>query len=181
MRSFGENDVQEAIGKMQELGNADIEWHFIGPIQSNKTRELAARFSWVHSVDREKILRRLSSQRPAGMPDLNVCIQVNIDRESQKAGVMPEEAAALLDLAYTLPSIPPRGLMTIPMAASEDHDPANSYERMAEFFRELNSLTPDRQPMDTLSMGMSADLESAILNGSTMVRIGTDLFGPRET
>ncbi len=174
--SFGENYVQEALSKMEELRDSTIEWHFIGPLQSNKTREVALNFHWVQSADRVKILNRLSSQRPPGLPELNVCIQVNIDREPQKAGAMPEDVAGLAGAADTLPGLRLRGLMTIPMAASAQHDPGDSYRRMRELYREL---LQSGFALDTLSMGMSADLEAAIMNGSTMVRIGTDLFGQR--
>ena len=173
---FGENYVQEALDKMQQLEGLGIEWHFIGPMQSNKTRAVAHQFDWVHSVDREKILRRLSAQRPSDCEPLNVCIQVNIDREAQKSGVMPEAASGLARLCSDLPGLRLRGLMCIPEIGSEQHDPAISYARMHELFRELNT---EGLPVDTLSMGMSADLEAAVSNGSTMVRIGTDLFGPR--
>lgn len=173
---FGENYVQEALEKMRQLENEAIEWHFIGPLQSNKTREVAAHFQWVQSVDRMKIARRLSSQRPAGLPELNVCIQVNIDREPQKAGIMPDAAREIALAISSLPGLRLRGLMTIPRAASADHDPADSYRRMESLFFTLKK---DGIEMDTLSMGMSGDLEAAIMNGSSMVRIGTDLFGPR--
>jgi pyridoxal phosphate enzyme (YggS family) len=174
--SFGENYVQEALAKMDLLSHTDIEWHFIGPLQSNKTQQVARHFQWVQSVDRVKILRRLSSQRPAGHPDLNVLIQVNIDREPQKAGVMPELVSELASAAVSLPGLRLRGLMTIPKAGSLRHDPSGSYKRMSALF---NKLIQDGLELDTLSMGMSGDLEAAIMNGSTMVRIGTDLFGPR--
>lgn len=173
---FGENYVQEGLEKITCLQGRDIEWHYIGPMQSNKTREVASRFQWVQSIDREKILRRLSSQRPSDQPPLNVCVQVNIDREPQKAGVMPEQAADLALLCDTLPGVCLRGLMCIPMAGSDTHDPADSYRRMHQLYRDLLA---SGLHMDTLSMGMSADLESAIMHGSTMVRIGTDLLGQR--
>jgi len=174
--AFGENYVQEALGKQVQLADLPIEWHFIGPLQSNKTREVAAHFAWVQSVERPKTLRRLSEQRPAELPALNVCIQVNIDREPQKAGVMPEEAGELALLAANQPNIRLRGLMTIPRIAGEDHDPTDSYRRMHQLYRQLQEAGIG---MDTLSMGMSGDLEQAILQGSTMVRVGTDLLGPR--
>lgn len=173
---FGENYVQEALTKMQRLSGLDIEWHYIGPLQSNKTREVAQHFHWVQSVDREKILRRLSSQRPETMPALNVCIQVNIDREPQKSGVLPEGAEGLARLCAELPGLRLRGLMSIPRMSTGDHDPADSYRHMKELYDEL--LEKDLA-LDTLSMGMSADLEAAVRHGSTMVRIGTDLFGQR--
>lgn len=175
-RSFGENYVQEARAKQAALQGLDIEWHFIGPLQSNKTREAAEHFDWVQSADREKILRRLSAQRPPALPDLNICIQVNIDREPQKAGVLPEGAADLARAARDLPRLNLRGLMAIPRMATDSHDPDDSYRRMRELFGDLLGAG---FVVDTLSMGMSADLESAILHGSTMVRIGTDLLGPR--
>lgn len=175
-RAFGENYVQEALAKQSQLQELDIEWHFIGPLQSNKTREVAAHFEWVQSADREKILRRLSDQRPDDLPQLNVCIQVNIDREPQKAGVLPEQAEDLAGIAGRLPRLRLRGLMTIPRMGADGYDPSDSYRRMSELFGRLCGAGFD---LDTLSMGMSADLEPAILHGSTMVRIGTDLLGPR--
>jgi pyridoxal phosphate enzyme (YggS family) len=173
---FGENYVQEALEKIRQMEDLEIQWHYIGPLQSNKTRDAAAHFDWVQSIDREKILRRLSSQRPDELGPLNVCVQVNIDREPQKSGVMPENAAGLAGLAAELPNLRLRGLMCIPRVASGQHDPADSYARMKDLYRGLQS---EGLNMDTLSMGMSADLEAAVLNGSTMVRIGTDLFGRR--
>ena len=174
--AFGENYVQEALTKQSQLQDLSIEWHFIGPLQSNKTREVSAHFAWVHSVDRSKIIRRLSQQRPEHLPPLHVCIQVNIDREPQKAGVLPEAAGDLALFAQGQPRLRLRGLMTIPRMGSDDYDPTDSYRRMRELFRQLQNAGIG---MDTLSMGMSADLEPAILQGSTMVRIGTDLLGPR--
>jgi pyridoxal phosphate enzyme (YggS family) len=171
--SFGENYVQEALAKMKLLQDCDIEWHFIGPLQSNKTREVAEHFQWVQSVDRMKILSRLSNHRPADLPDLNICIQVNIDREPQKAGVVPELAGELAMAASEMPGIRLRGMMAIPRA---DRDPSESYLRMKTLFQ---TLAKEGIAVDTLSMGMSADLEEAIMNGSTMIRIGTDLFGKR--
>lgn len=170
--AFGENYVQEAVHKMRDLEDLAIEWHYVGPIQSNKTRELARHFDWVQSVDRLKILERLSAQRPGDLPPLNICIQVNIDREPQKAGVLEEGLDALLQAARDLPGLKLRGLMCIPRAPSAAHDPSESYAAMARLFRSALDT-------DTLSMGMSADLEQAIAAGSTMVRIGTDLFGSR--
>jgi hypothetical protein len=175
-RAFGESYAQEALAKQARLNDLDIEWHFIGPLQSNKTREVATHFDWVQSADRPKILRRLSEQRPAGRPALSVCIQVNIDREPQKSGVLPESAGELARLALGLPGLRLRGLMTVPRIGDEDHDPADSYRRMNALFRELQDTGLN---LDTLSMGMSADLEQAIQHGSTVVRVGTDLLGPR--
>jgi pyridoxal phosphate enzyme (YggS family) len=175
-RSFGENYVQEALAKQAELSDLDLEWHFIGPVQSNKTRDIACHFQWVQSVDRMKILRRLSGQRPDSLPSLNVCIQVNIDREDQKSGVLPEALPELASFAESLPNVSLRGIMSIPRMAGGNHDPIDSFRRMHQLFR---SLIESGLELDTLSMGMSADLEMAIAAGSTMVRVGTDLLGPR--
>lgn len=174
-RQFGENYVQEALQKQQQLHDLDIIWHFIGPLQSNKTREIAEHFCWVQSVDREKLLRRLSDQRPESLPPLNICLQVNIDLEAQKAGCKPEEVADLAQLANTLPRLQLRGLMAIP-GIQAANPTGNSFDRMNRLFGQLRA---NGMELDTLSMGMSADLESAIKAGSTMVRIGTDLLGKR--
>ena len=176
-RAFGENVVQEAVLKQAQLADLDIEWHFIGTIQSNKTAEIAAHFGWAQSVDREKLLRRLSEQRPDHLPPLNICLQVNIDGEAQKGGASAEDTPALADLAAQLPGIRLRGLMAIPaLQAGSDGAAEESFRRM----RALYELCRESgHSLDTLSMGMSADMERAILAGSTMVRIGTDLFGPR--
>lgn len=172
-RDFGESYWQEAEAKLNELSDLNIVWHFIGPLQSNKTRPIAEHFAWVHSVDREKIARRLSEQRPDHLPDLKICLQVNIDREQTKAGVLPEHALALAKQVTALPKLQLAGLMCIPAKT----DPANAFQRMAGLQAELKQagLTAD-----TLSMGMSDDLELAIAEGSTMLRIGTALFGERE-
>lgn len=177
LSAFGENYMREAVEKQAQLADLDLEWHFIGPVQSNKTRQLAQHFDWVQSADREKILRRLSAQRPEALPKLNICIQVNIDREEQKAGVLPESLEELVHFALGLPNLRLRGLMAIPRLGSAEHDPTDSYRRMRDLFL---SLTDTGILMDTLSMGMSADLENAIMMGSTMLRIGTDLFGARQ-
>ena len=174
--AFGENYLQEALPKQESLRDLDIDWHFIGAIQSNKTSEIARNFQWVHSVDRERILRRLSAARAAGDPLLNICLQVNIDGEAGKSGASPASVAALAQLATTLPGIRLRGLMAIPQPASGRGNPAASFAAMRRLFEALRA---DGLALDTLSMGMSADLEQAIEAGSTMVRIGTDLFGPR--
>ncbi len=176
LSAFGENYMREAVAKQAQLADLDLKWHFIGPVQSNKTRELAQFFDWVQSADREKVLRRLSVQRPESLPKLNICIQVNIDREEQKAGILKEKLEELVHFALGLPNLRLRGLMTIPRLGSADHDPTDSYRRMKDLFL---SLTDTGIPVDTLSMGMSADLENAIMQGSTMLRIGTDLFGAR--
>lgn len=176
LSAFGENYMREAVEKQAQLADLDLKWHFIGPVQSNKTRVLAQYFDWVQSADREKVLRRLSLQRSEALPKLNICIQVNIDREEQKAGVLPENLEDLVHFALDLPNLRLRGLMVIPRQASAHHDPARSYRKMDDLFR---SLVSSGISLDTLSMGMSADLEHAIMQGSTMLRIGTDLFGIR--
>lgn len=173
---FGENYVQEALQKQQQLAELDIIWHFIGPLQSNKTREVAEHFGWVQSVDKEKTLRRLSSQRPENLPPLNICLQVNIDDEPQKSGAPIVAVVQLARLANELPGLKLRGLMAIPSVSAAGQTDSNSFVRMKQLFE---SLRADGLELDTLSMGMSADLEPAIAAGSSMVRIGTDLFGPR--
>ncbi len=174
MRDFGENYLQEALDKQAELGELPLTWHFIGPIQSNKTKPIAEHFDWVHSVDRLKIAQRLSDQRPAELPPLNICLQVNVSGEASKSGCAPEELPQLAQAVAAIPRLRLRGLMCIP-APSED--PA---EQRAAFAR-LRALR-DELPLtlDTLSMGMSQDLEAAIAEGATWVRIGTALFGARD-
>lgn len=176
-RAFGENFMQEALGKQDELSDLSLEWHFIGHIQSNKTAEIARHFQWAQSVDREKLLNRLSSHRPGQLEPLNVCLQVNVDDEPQKSGVRPRDTLALADLAAGLPRIRLRGLMAIPRVP-EDHCGASraSFDCMKDLFDRCREAGHE---IDTLSMGMSADLETAIEAGATMVRVGTDLFGPR--
>lgn len=175
VRHFGENYLQEALAKQQALAHCDITWHFIGPIQANKTRAIASRFHWVHSVDRLKIARRLSEQRPEWLPPLNVCLQVNISGESSKSGVSPEEALELARAVQELPRLRLRGLMAIPA-------PAEGIAAQREPFRRLRGVLEEYAGLglDTLSMGMSADLEGAVLEGATLVRIGSALFGPRQ-
>ncbi len=174
MRDFGENYLQEALDKQGELSELPLTWHFIGPIQSNKTKSIAEHFDWVHSVDRLKIAQRLSDQRPAELPPLNICLQVNVSGEASKSGCAPEELPQLAQAVAAMPRLRLRGLMCIP-APSED--PA---EQRAAFAR-LRALR-DELPLtlDTLSMGMSQDLEAAIAEGATWVRIGTALFGARD-
>lgn len=173
-RDFGENYLQEALDKQAELGDLDITWHFIGPIQSNKTKAIAAHFDWVHSVDRLKIAERLSAQRPEGLPPLNICLQVNISGEATKSGCLPEELPGLASAIQALPGLRLRGLMAIP---EPQDDPARQREPFAQL-RELQASL--NLPLDTLSMGMSHDLEAAIAEGATWVRIGTALFGARD-
>lgn len=174
---FGENYLQEALPKINALRDLDIEWHFIGPVQSNKTRDLATHFDWVQSVDRLRIARRLSEQRAGYGPPLNICVQVNISREAQKAGVLPEDALALCQAIAELPRLALRGLMLIPQAGDDSEKQFASFSAAAELFGQLHK---KGLALDTLSMGMSGDLEVAILAGSNMLRIGTDIFGPRE-
>jgi hypothetical protein len=176
-RAFGENYLQEAEARMAALANREIEWHFIGAVQTNKTRQIARQFDWVQGVDRLRVAERLSTQRGEEHPTpLNVCLQVNISGEDSKAGVAP---AALPELALTvaaLPNLRLRGLMAIPAPAARGEDARAAFDAMAGLFSALRSMGLE---LDCLSMGMSADLESAIAAGSTMVRVGTDLFGPR--
>jgi pyridoxal phosphate enzyme (YggS family) len=178
LRDFGENYVQEAEVKMNVLGDLPLVWHFIGPLQSNKTAFIASHFQWIHSLDRLKIAKRLSEQRPEALGPLNVCIQVNIDSESSKAGIAPEDLPAFAAKVGALPHLSLRGLMAIPDPAQGRDGLESAFARMGGLYRSLQQQLPDA-PIDTLSMGMSADLELAIGAGSTLVRIGTDIFGPR--
>lgn len=175
-KEFGENRVDEAIGKQQELAHLDLSWHFIGPIQSRKTRDIARHFDWVQSVDRAKVLQRLNDQRPDDLPELQLCLQVNIDREPQKSGVFPDQVEPMAALACTLPRLRFRGLMCIPRAGVAAGQTRDSFREMHQIYQRLIDAGYD---LDTLSMGMSGDLEIAIAEGSTMIRVGTDLFGPR--
>lgn len=175
-RDFGENYLQEALPKMERLTGCGARWHYIGRIQSNKTRELAARFDWVQTVDRIKVARRLAEQRPEGLPPLNVCLQVNVDREPQKAGLLPEEVAGCAAAITEFPALRLRGLMAIP---AEHDDFARQRESFAAVRALFDQLRSRGHQLDTLSMGMSGDLRAAIAEGSTMLRIGTAIFGPR--
>ena len=195
-RAFGENYLQEALAKMsacearahegaperssdgagRPASAGPLEWHFIGPIQSNKTRPIAERFDWVHSVDRDKVARRLSEQRPAGLAPLQVCLQVDVSGEATKSGCAPDEVPALARLVATLPGLRLRGLMAIP---APTEDPARQRAQFARVREAFEALRAEGLPVDTLSMGMSADLEAAIAEGATMVRVGTALFGAR--
>ena len=176
--SFGENQLQEALVKQKELCELALEWHYIGAIQSNKTRAIAENFQWVQSADRERILNRLSDQRPTTLGPLNICLQVNVDGEEQKAGASPEEILKLAELTNDLDNIKLRGLMAIPRMSRQENVQRDSFQRVRDLYLELKT---KGFALDTLSMGMSADLETAIDEGSTMVRIGTDLFGQRNT
>ncbi len=176
--AFGENYIQEAVDKLAQLTDLPLQWHCIGPIQSNKTRLVAGHFDWVHSVDRLKIAQRLSEQRPAHLPPLQVCIQVNIDGGPTKAGVAPQEALALAQAVAELPRLRLRGIMTIPEPAIDFVAACAIHTRAKALFDALNNAGLG---LDTLSMGMTADLEAAIASGSTMVRVGTAIFGGRQS
>ena len=173
---FGENYLQDALPKLAAFAGRPAVWHFIGALQSNKSREVATRFQWLHTLDRESIARRLSEQRPEGATPLQVCLQVNVSGESSKGGVMPERVVALVEAVIGLPNLKLRGLMAIPA-------PVEDVEAQRKPFRVLRELLEDLQrrghELDTLSMGMSDDLEAAILEGATIVRVGTAVFGPR--
>lgn len=181
-RAFGENYVQEGVDKIARVagllgtGVASLEWHFIGPLQSNKTRMVAEHFSWVHTVDRLKIAQRLSLQRPPHLGPLQVCVQVNVSGESSKHGCRPDEAEALCRQVAELPGLRLRGLMAIPAPAE---DAAGQRRPLAQLRRLLKELQAAGLPLDTLSMGMSHDLEAAVSEGATIVRIGTAIFGER--
>lgn len=175
-RLFGENYVQEGIEKIQELQKLDdIEWHFIGPLQSNKTRVVATHFDWVQSVDRLKIAQRLNDQCPADK-ELYICIQVNIDDDPNKAGIKSAELNDFVDAIAKMPNLLLRGLMTIPKGQQTPEQQQNSFRKMADLFNALKTTSPN---IDTLSMGMSGDMEQAINNDSTMIRVGTAIFGKR--
>lgn len=178
-RAFGENYLQEALDKQQAVAaasGAQIEWHFIGPIQSNKTRPIAENFAWAHTVDRLKIAQRLSEQRPAGMRPLNICLQVNISGEASKSGISAAELPELARAVAALPNLRLRGLMAIPEPES---DPARQRAPFARLRELLQDLRGDGIAVDTLSMGMSADMAAAIAEGATIVRVGSAIFGSR--
>ncbi|MDP5072060.1 MAG: YggS family pyridoxal phosphate-dependent enzyme [Congregibacter sp.] len=177
LQDFGENYLQEALDKIAACADLELTWHFIGPIQSNKTRPIASSFDWVHSVDREKVLRRLSEQRDPGLAPLNICLQVNVSGESSKSGVTPEQLPALLALASELPNIRLRGLMAIPAPAQDFAAQKQACDTLAGLFKKAQQSYPS---LDTLSMGMSGDLEAAVAAGSNMLRIGTAIFGARQ-
>lgn len=178
-RDFGENYLQEALDKQVELADlTDIVWHFIGPLQSNKTRAVAEHFAWVHSVDRAKIARRLSEQRPASLGPLNICLQVNVSGEASKSGADPDDLDDLAAEVVALPNLRLRGLMAIPAPATSMAEQRRPLARLRQLRDELRQRYP-QAPLDTLSMGMSDDLEAAILEGATLVRLGTAIFGAR--
>lgn len=175
--AFGESYLQEALDKIEALQDLPLDWHFIGPIQSNKTRPIAAHFDWVHSVDRLKIAERLSQARPLNLPPLNVTLQVNISRETTKSGAMPEQVAALAKSVQTLPALKLRGLMVIPKASDDYAEQRAQFRMLKMLFDQLNMAGLQ---LDTLSMGMSHDMEAAIVEGATIVRVGSAIFGIRD-
>jgi pyridoxal phosphate enzyme (YggS family) len=180
-QAFGENYLQEAVDKIaavrEQRPDLKLEWHFIGPLQSNKTRPVAEHFDWVHAVDREKIAQRLSDQRPPGLPPLNICLQVNVSGEASKSGVTPAELPALAQAVSELPNLTLRGLMAIPEPAQTEADQRKPFAQLKQLQQELAALGIHT---DTLSMGMSADMPAAIAEGATIVRIGTAIFGKRD-
>jgi len=177
LTEIGENYLQEALDKQRELADLGLTWHFIGPIQSNKTRAIAEHFDWVHSVDRLKIAQRLNDQRPETMAPLNICLQVNISGEESKSGLRLEELDSLADQLAALPNISARGLMAIPQATDSINDQRQAFTQLADALHRLQQKHPT---MTTLSMGMSNDMDAAIAEGASIVRIGTDIFGPRQ-
>jgi len=175
-RAFGESYTQEALAKIAALSDLDLEWHFIGPLQSNKTKPIAEHFAWVHGVDRAKIAQRLSEQRPPDLPPLNICLQVNVSGETSKSGVAPAEITALARAVAELPRIKLRGLMAIPAPTEDETQQRAAFRRVRELFEQLNA---QGFALDTLSIGMSSDLEAAIQEGATIVRVGSAIFGER--
>jgi pyridoxal phosphate enzyme (YggS family) len=179
-RHFGENYLQEALEKQEQLSElSDICWHFIGPIQSNKTRKVAENFDWVHTVDRIKVAEGLNTARSEHLSPLNVCLQVNIDEEESKSGVSTCEVEALAHAIAKLPNLRLRGLMAIPQKDQSEEKQRASFASVAQLLSELKNSSPQLATLDTLSMGMSADLEAAIAEGATIIRVGTAIFGPR--
>ena len=176
--TFGENYVQELLDKAEQLSDLNIKWHFIGPLQSNKTKKIAAVADWIHTIDRIKIAQRLNDQRPAELPKLNICIQVNISEESSKSGILAEDIFTFAKEVSNLPKLNLRGLMVIPVAESDLFKQRQVFAKAANLLVQLNKKGFN---LDTLSMGMSGDMEAAIAEGATIVRIGTAIFGKRET
>jgi len=180
LTDFAENYLQEALEKITASAALKLHWHFIGPVQSNKTKLIAQSFNWVHSVDRIKIAQRLSEQRPPQLGPLNICLQVNIDREASKSGLMPEQLTEVAGTIAQLPNLKLRGLMAIPERRHQLEDQRQPFRQLQLLKAQINSQLDNCQKLDTLSMGMSADLEAAVQEGATMVRIGTDIFGARD-
>lgn len=183
-RAFGENYVQEGVSKIESLKDlrSQIQWHFIGPLQSNKSRDVAENFDWVHSIDRLKIAQRLNDQRPSNLGRLNVCIQVNISDETTKSGVQPDDVIELCNNISNMPNLLLRGLMSIPEPTddvAQQRDAHRQLYKLLEFLKSSKELDQSKMQLDTLSMGMSSDIEAAIAEGSTMVRVGTAIFGKR--
>ncbi|WP_069384936.1 YggS family pyridoxal phosphate-dependent enzyme [Halomonas caseinilytica] len=179
-REFGENYVQEALDKQAELADLnDIVWHFIGPLQSNKSRIVAEHFAWIHSVDRERLARRLDAQRPTSLGPLNVCLQVNISDEASKSGIAFADLPALAEIVHGLPNLRLRGLMAIPAPSTDPDEQRRPFTRLRDALESLRARLPEA-PLDTLSMGMSSDLEAAVMEGATLVRLGTAIFGVRQ-
>jgi len=178
-RAFGENYLQEALEKQRALADLDdIEWHFIGALQSNKTRDVAEHFDWVHGIDREKIARRLSEQRPSELGAINICLQLNVSGESSKAGVDLADLPALAESLLSLPNLRLRGLMALPAPSDDPRQQRHAFRKVADALTDLRQRFPDAS-LDTLSMGMSGDLEAAVAEGATIVRLGTAIFGSR--
>ena len=174
---FGESYLQEALVKIEKLNSFELEWHYIGRIQSNKTRPIAEHFHWVHSIDKAKQARRLNEQRPEQLPALNVCLQIKIDDEASKGGLTPQEAQKLIEMREQLPNLRFRGLMTLPAPRETLDEQRKPFKALRDLMEQLNRETG--ATMDTLSMGMTSDLEAAIAEGATLVRVGTAIFGPR--
>ena len=180
-RHFGENYLQEALDKQQQLSDlTDICWHFIGPVQSNKTRKVAESFDWVHTVDRIKIAERLNTLRQSHQKPLNICLQVNINEEESKSGLLAREVENMAFSIMALPHLNLRGLMAIPQSSLSEAELHKSFAAITQLLSKLRNSSPQLATLDTLSMGMSADLEVAIAEGATMIRIGTAIFGPRQ-
>lgn len=175
-RLFGESYLQEAVEKIDQLKGKGIEWHFIGRVQSNKTKPIAEKFDWAHSIDKLKHAQRLNDQRPQSMPPLNICLQINIDNEVSKGGIAPEDAAELIQQIAKLPKLSLRGLMTLPAPADNIDEQRKPFAKLREL---RDQLATNELPLETLSMGMSDDMQAAIAEGSTLVRVGTAIFGPR--
>ncbi|MEH6467475.1 MAG: YggS family pyridoxal phosphate-dependent enzyme [Porticoccus sp.] len=182
LRDFGENYLQEALDKQQQLADlTDIRWHFIGSVQSNKTRKVAEQFDWVHSIDRIKVAERLNACRPEKYTPLNICLQVNIDSEESKSGIPIHQVKNLAQAVIELPNLKLRGLMAIPQNCKTVSEQQTSFATLAKLLSNIQSSSLQLSTLDTLSMGMSGDLEAAITEGATIIRIGTAIFGPRQT